>query len=81
MKNYKVKEHFERRFKMWLNGEFSDLFEEGKAIQARLSPGNNVKQRQLDLSKSFRSLMLSGKVKAALRLLDMSENKGVLPIT
>ena len=65
---------------MWEERKLNELMEEGKCIQSRL-PTIQRKQTDDELIKSFRNHMLRGNVNKALRLLDQTTNKGVLPIT
>ena len=74
------KNHLERRMTMWEGRKLNELMEEGKCIQSRL-PTIQRKQTDDELIKSFRNHMLRGNVNKALRLLDQTTNKGVLPIT
>ena len=73
------KDHLRRRLEMWDQEKFTELMEEGKCIQSRLSAPQN-RQSDEELVKMFRSQMLRGNVNAALRLLNKTNNKGILPI-
>ena len=68
-----------RRLEMWDQKKFHDLLEEGKCIQNRLS-NNQSRQSDDDLIKRFRNHMFQGNINQALRLLDKTSNKGILPI-
>ena len=74
------KKHLERRLELWENEKYSELVEEGLAIQSRLRKSNIKKQNGEDLVRRFRALMCAGNVNGALRLLNSSNNTGVLPI-
>ena len=69
--------HLQRRMELWLDGDIQALLDEGKCIQKRLgkatSPSNNVA-----IARTFRDLMLQGKVQGALRYLSRNTNGGVL---
>ena len=73
------KDHLQRRLTMWDDGKLTDLMEEGKYIQSRLPEPTN-RQNDEELVKAFRNHMTRGNVNAALRLLDKTNNKGILPI-
>ena len=64
------KQHLERRLELWENGKYTELLEEGLAIQSRLRKDNNKSKKQNgdDLVRRFRSLMNAGNVNGALRL-------------
>ena len=71
--------HLQRRMELWLDGDIQALLDEGKCIQKRLgkatSPSNNVA-----IARTFRDLMLQGKVQGALRYLSRNTNGGVLKL-
>lgn len=71
--------HLQRRMELWLDGDVQALLDEGKCIQKRLgkatSPSNNVA-----IARTFRDLMLQGKVQGALRYLSRNTNGGVLKL-
>ena len=73
------KDHLQRRLDMWDEKKIEDLVKEGKIVQSRFNVDNNGRVEE-DMVKSFRNLMINGKVNAALRLLDKSSNKGILPM-
>ena len=78
----KTKEHtrcLERRLHVWSAGNFEELIKEGKTIQQHL-PQRRMKTSDQNqrLAKTFASLMLRGKVRAALRLLSENSSAGVL---
>ena len=66
---------------LWENQKYSELMEEVKCIQQRLTKSQNRKQSDEDIVKLFRNHMLRGNTNAALRLLNNTSNKGILPIT
>ena len=70
-----------RRLKQWENGDFDSIMRETRTIQTSLKGLMNRNQNDEALSKNFAKLIFEGKVNAALRLLDKSENHGVLPLT
>ena len=69
----------ERRMKEWEAGHFLALFDEAKAIQARLS-ANTIPQQSKPIARKFAELMMSGKVKAASRLITEENHSSVLPL-
>ena len=76
----KTKEHtrcLERRLHVWSAGNFEELIKEGKIIQQHL-PQRRMKTSDQNqrLAKTFASLMLRGKVRAALRLLSENSSAG-----
>ena len=78
----KTKDHIsclERRLKLWKDGEFANLVNEGKTLQKRL-PKHHLpsKQAEDNLARSFSNLMFEGKTKAALQLLYNRGKGGVL---
>ncbi len=67
----KQQEHIaclEQRFKLWEDGDISELLSEGRTIQSRL-PKHRTHQEKDQLSRSFANLMFQGKTHAALQLL------------
>ena len=64
---------------MWDNKQFGDLVEEGRSIQQRLATNTNQPSDEV-LIKQFRNHMLRGNINAALRLLNNTSGKGLLPI-
>ena len=72
--------HLERRLALWTNGEFDELLAEGRTIQQNLRHQIPRTRRAKDnLGRIFSTLMMTGKVKAAIRLLS-DEGHGVLSI-
>ena len=74
-KNSKRKDHVRyliKRLKWWKDGDLQKLIEEGKEIQHRLR--ESVKKESSNL-KGFIRLMLEGKVRQALKLVDKSSIK------
>ncbi len=71
--------HLERRLRAWKEGDFDGLVREARVIQQHLvdrgSRGNGDA-----LASTFSKLMLAGKTRAALRLLDKHGRSKVLPI-
>ena len=72
-----IKETLERRLAMWDRGEISELVRECKLLQSRLQSSTGTKQDESNI-KSFQHLMRIGKIHSALRLLDKTENPGLL---
>ncbi len=79
----KCKQHNEclqRRLNLWKLGDFDGLLKECRAIQSRLQ--STWKPRSPEhVSRTFANLMLSGKVNAAMRLLDDTSTSGVLKLS
>ena len=76
----KAKEHsacLTRRLLSWEIGDIDSLIREGRAIQSKLQT-NRKPQTQEAIAKSFAKLMLSGKVNAAIRLLDKTQPSALL---
>ena len=72
--------HLERRLAIWTNGEFHELLAEGHTIQQNLCHQITRTRRAKDnLGRFFSTLMMTGKVKAAIGLLS-DEGLGVLSI-
>ena len=82
-KNSKSKDHsncLKRRLEMWKKGEFDQLLQEIRFIQSNLKQQQRSKSIE-EVSKQFHKFMISGKVKAALKLLSETESKGIFPLT
>ena len=79
----KCKQHNEclqRRLNLWKLGDFVGLLKECRAIQSRLQ--STWKPRSPEhVFRTFANLMLSGKVNAAMRLLDDTSTSGVLKLS
>ena len=79
----KCKQHSEclqRRLNLWKLEDFNGLLKECRAIQSRLL--SIWKPRSPEhVSRTFANLMLSGKVNAAMRLLDDTSTSGVLQLS
>ena len=75
------KDTLSRRLTLWEDEKYEELAKEGKTLQRRLKIDKPNKDDDAELIKSFRNNMISGKVNAALRLLDKTSCKGVLPMT
>ena len=67
-----------RRLQLWEQGNFDELLRECRTIQSTLNATRKVSHEQL--SKTFASLIIRGKVNAALRLLDDQSSGSVLPL-
>ena len=78
----KAKDHkiyLEKRFDLWLQGEFQQLFEEGSAIQNNLK--SIRKPRTIaEISKEFLKQMQKGNINGALKILTNNMQNGILPI-
>lgn len=69
-----------RRLELWESDDLNKLFNESSTIQAKL-PTNPKGMNDENLSKTFAKLVLEGKIKAAMELLDQQKSKGVLPLS
>ncbi len=62
--------HIERRLGLWKEGNLDSLMDEGQTIQTRLTRETRNRNTPTDqLSRKFSTLMMEGKVRAALRLI------------
>ena len=78
----KTKDHtrcLERRMRVWSSGNIGELIREGKTIQQHL-PQGSLKERNNNqrAARTFASLMMRGKVRAALRMVSDLGSAGVL---
>ena len=78
----KTKDHarcLERRMRVWSSGNIGELIREGKTIQQHL-PQGSLKERNDNqrAARTFASLMMRGKVRAALRMVSDLGSAGVL---
>jgi hypothetical protein len=71
--------HLQRRIKLWLDGDIEALLDEGECIQKRLSKSTTPQSNDV-IARTFRSLMLQGKVQSALRYISRNSNGGVLKL-
>ena len=70
----------ERRMVAWEKGDVTDLLEEGRCLQQRLSKGASSQRGDQNLARAFSSLMFQGKTGAALDLLSHKGTGGVLHV-
>ena len=75
------KAHFERRFKLWKDGNITTLVSECIEIQRRLRKNNNNTRNAEYLSKTFSHFIKTGNINRALRLLSENPDCGVLDLT
>ena len=68
----------QRRVALWENGELSDLLKEGTLIQRSVKSGSNTDVKRA--AHKFSSLMMQGKVRAALRSLSDNSESGPLKL-
>ena len=71
--------HLERRLRLWAEGDLGGLLKEGCTIQhqfTRQCPNQSRSAQQT--TRRFAKLMMEGKVRAALRLIDDDESGGPL---
>ena len=81
----KTKEHIkclERRLTLWKSADIDALIREGRIIQSqfRKSTAKRNCNEEQRITQQFSKLMMQGKVKAAIRLLDNENNGGTLPL-
>ena len=74
-----IKEIMARRLELWKEQKFNDLFTKALAIQSRLKESKTINNDE-DILISFRRLMATGKINAALKVLENSNGTGILPI-
>ena len=73
-----LRSHLERRLKLWSLGNLEELMRESRTIQ-KMSTRMHQKGRQPhDTARSFGKLMMQGKVKSALRMIEKEGNGGPL---
>ena len=80
-KTSKSKDHIkclERRFNLWIQGDFDELTRECRAIQYRIV--NAAARKIASVNKRFSDLMFLGKVNAALKLLSKEGSTGLVQI-
>ena len=71
--------HLQRRLELWTNGDIQELLDEGKCIQKRLRQAQSISNDDTT-ARTFRDLMLQGRVQSALRYLSRNTNGGVLKL-
>ena len=82
----KTREHvicMKRRLDLWkcVNGAgFLDLFAEVEAIQKKLK-SRPKQRREIDVNKTFASLIMQGKISSAMKILDKDIQSGVLQMS
>ena len=74
-----IKEVMERRLKKWKECEFEALYQEANTIQSRLKDKSS-KNAERDMVMSFRKLMTTGKIGAAMKVLEKNKTNGILEI-
>ena len=84
-KSKELASHLNRRLKLWLDGAFSLLMEEGRTIQKGLtshqsSSSYRSSQKNESIARSFTNLMFAGKVREAIRLLSRNPDGGPLSL-
>ena len=75
------KTHFERRFKLWKDGNISTLVNECNGIKRRLKQNNSNTRNGEYISKTFAHFIKTGNINRALRLLSENPDCGVLDLT
>ena len=81
-KKSKSKDHLkavERRIQLWTEGNIRELLCEGKTIQERMHSATFTPDIART-SQKFKSLMQSGNINAALKLLTNNMHSGILPL-
>ena len=79
----KTKDHItqlERRLKSWADGDIDHLLREGRMIPKQLSSSLPSSSLRNAMAQRFATLMMGGKVKAALHMITNQEKGGVLPL-
>ena len=71
--------HLQRRLDLWHKGELQALLNEGRCIQKHLRIGLRRSDDEA-IAKTFRDLVLNGKVRDALHFLSRKTNGGVLQL-
>ena len=71
--------HLGRRLEMWHKGDFLQLLEEGRCLQARLASRKSQAKGGVD-NYIFRSMMAQGKVQGALNYLSRDRSGGILSL-
>ena len=81
LKSKELASHLRCRLKLWSDGDFSLLMDEGRTIQKSLithpSPSH---QKNESIARSFTNLMFAGKVREAIRLLSRNPSGGPLSL-
>ena len=72
--------HLECRLKLWAQGSLDELLSESRTIQQKAMRAQKGVHPPQVLARSFAKLMMQGKVKAALRLIDSESNGGPLQL-
>ena len=67
--------HLQRRLDLWLNGELRALVNEGRCIQKHLRTGTRRKDDDEAIARTFRDLILNGKVMQRCHALSVQENR------
>ena len=73
----KAKDHafcIQRRLQLWGDGEIDKLIKEVRAIQSHLPPSSHDNKQTKSTARRFAKLMAEGKIWAATRLLDSSDD-------
>ena len=74
------KQTLDRRLSLWKEGKFEDIFQEGLALQNRLSKPQRTADADAERARRFTKLITSGNVSGATRLLKSNSTTGGLPI-
>ena len=65
--------HLQRRLELWHGGDIKSLLDEGRYIQKHLHSG--TRQDDEAIARTFKDLMLQGKVQSALRHPSLKEHQ------
>ena len=82
-KSSKMKDHIaalNRRMELWVQGDFQELFEEGKAIQESFKTSSSKQDDITQISKRFLTEMQKGNINGAIKLLTNNMENGILPL-
>ena len=71
--------HLQRRLQLWLDGNIDALLDEGECIQNRLTKSTTSQSTDV-IARTFRNLMLQGKVQSALNYISRNSSGGVLKL-
>ena len=79
----KTKDHvvcLNKRLELWKTGKLDYIMKEAKLIQSKLKSSQSKKKEPADTARIFAKLIMEGKIKNALSLLEEQSQQGVLPL-
>ena len=71
--------HLQRRLQLWFDGNIDALLDEGECIQNRLTKSTTSQSTDV-IARTFRNLMLQGKVQSALNCISRNSSGGILKL-